>query len=405
MRSKKSILFVGEAASLAHVTRPLVLAQSLNPEEYEIHFACDARYHSLFGALPHIRLWHLPSVPGKRLVKGAARGDVVLTGKEIRSYVHDELALLDRVRPDLIVQDFRFTIILSAALSRIPYATLANSHWSPYRALEFKDEPEPPLRAPIGRRILNRAMFWKSSSSHESINSAASVYGLASILSPIRDYFDLATHGDYTLYVEPPGFIQMKPMPKNHFFLGPILWSPDVPKPSWWQNWDPNLPLIYLTLGSTGAATRLPEIVRVLGKLRANLVVATAGRVELTQTPPNVFVAPYLPGLEICGLASLIISNGGSATAYQALSQGTPVVGLWSNNDQYLTMMIIERAGAGRCFRAASCDSKEIADAIAAVLQDSRYRLKAAEMAESFRSYDACSRFQQFLLDIPGLAR
>jgi UDP:flavonoid glycosyltransferase YjiC (YdhE family) len=119
--------------------------------------------------------------------------------------------------------------------------------------------------------------------------------------------------------------------------------------------------------------------------------------------PPNVYVADYLPGMEICRLASVVVCSGGSATAYQALSQGTPVVGIWSNLDQYLTMMIIERAGAGLGCRASNSDPPTIQHVISTVLQDSRYRARAAEIAEKFSSYDARQRFQQFVHNVPAL--
>jgi UDP:flavonoid glycosyltransferase YjiC (YdhE family) len=119
--------------------------------------------------------------------------------------------------------------------------------------------------------------------------------------------------------------------------------------------------------------------------------------------PHNVYVADYLPGMEICRLASVVVCSGGSATAYQALSQGTPVVGIWSNLDQYLTMMIIERAGAGLGCRASNSDPPTIQHVISTVLQDSRYRARAAEIAEKFSSYDARQRFQQFVHNVPAL--
>lgn len=49
---RQRILFVGEAATLAHVVRPFVLARSLDPSRYEVHFACDPRFNKLLGPLP-----------------------------------------------------------------------------------------------------------------------------------------------------------------------------------------------------------------------------------------------------------------------------------------------------------------------------------------------------------------
>ena len=130
------------------------------------------------------------------------------------------------------------------------------------------------------------------------------------------------------------------------------------------------------------------------------IVVATAGRVQLKRMPQNVYVADYLPGMEISRLASVVVCNGGSATAYQALSQGKPVVGIWSNIDQYLTMMAIEHAGAGLCCSATKFDPKRIQHTISTVLEDPCYRASATELAEKFRSYDACQRFREFVHDI-----
>jgi UDP:flavonoid glycosyltransferase YjiC (YdhE family) len=398
LNPKKRVLFIGEAVSLAHITRPLVLAQSLDPQEYEIHFACDPRYESLLSVSPHIHYWPIQSVSAETFVRAADRGGFVLREKDIESYIGQELALYKEVLPALIVNDLRFTVSISAELSHIPYATLTNVHWSPYRVLGF--DPSPKLvKRDRGMSLFGRFGQRKKADSLAPFNNTRRRFGLALY----KDYYDLVTRGDYTLYTEPPDFIQTLSLPENHFFLGPILWSPNNPKPAWWQTWDPKLPLIYLTLGSTGVARQLPQIVEALQGLPITIVVATAGRVQLQARPSNVYVADYLPGMEICRLASLVVCNGGSATAYQALSQGTPVVGIWSNTDQYLTMMVVERAGAGVCCSAADHTPQEIQHIITSALQNPDYRDGAARMAESFRSYDARQRFQEFLHKIPAL--
>ena len=399
MNSRKRILFIGEAVSLAHVTRPLVLAQSLDPQEYEVHFACDSRYESLINVSPHIQYWPIRSIPSKTFVKAVDRGGFVLQKKDMESYVSEEMALFKKINPSLIVSDLRFTVSISAELSHITYATLANVHWSPFRDLGFDPVPKMAKRSTV-RKIIESFIPWKYTSATATFNTFRKRYGLPLL----KGYCDLATCADYTLYTEPPGFIPTLPMPDNHLFLGPILWSPDIPKPPWWQTWDPRLPLIYVTLGSTGVARQLPEILQVLQELPVTIIVTTAARVQLPNTASNVYVADYLPGMEICRLATVTLCNGGSATAYQALSQGTPVVGIWSNIDQYLTMMIIERAGAGLCCSAVSHDPREMQHFISTVLEDARYRAGANRIAESFRHYDACQRFQQFIHDIPALA-
>jgi len=44
---RKRILFVAEAATLAHVARPLALAAALDPQRFEVRIACSAAYRKL----------------------------------------------------------------------------------------------------------------------------------------------------------------------------------------------------------------------------------------------------------------------------------------------------------------------------------------------------------------------
>ena len=43
-KSDSRVLFISEAVTLAHLARPLVLAQSLRSSEYTVQFAVDPRY-------------------------------------------------------------------------------------------------------------------------------------------------------------------------------------------------------------------------------------------------------------------------------------------------------------------------------------------------------------------------
>ena len=164
--------------------------------------------------------------PNKIFDKVANRG--VLTPapqkRDIESYISQEMELFKTIRPSLIIGDFRHTLSISAELSRISYAVLSNIHWSPYRNLGFNPVPELPTRS-IGKKIMDKLMPWKQQSTTASINSIRKRYGL----SLLKGYCDLATRGDYTLYTEPPDYIETMPMPDHHLFLGPILWSPETP--------------------------------------------------------------------------------------------------------------------------------------------------------------------------------
>ena len=396
MTAKKAILFVGEAVTLAHVSRPMVLAQSLDPDEFDVHFACDPRYEGLLKVAPHIRYWPIRSMPSEPFVKAIDHGWFDWSKRDVESYLAEDILLFEKVRPALVVGDYRLTLPISGAVGGEKIASLTNFHWSPYSLMRVAAPVFPPR--PIATRIMGRIeRAFRPAAERTStgvFNSVRERRGQTAL----KDFHQLVAMGDYTLYVEPPDFMPAEPLPPNHIFLGPILWSPSVAKPSWWEAWNKDRPLIYVTLGSSGAARQLPSILQSLELFGATVVVATAGRIQLDERP-NVFAADYLPGLEISALASVVVCNGGSATAYQALSQGTPVVGLWSNLDQFYTMTTLERVGVGIACGAAAFDPALFAKAMAAVLEDKQYRTRAKEFAQLFKSHDACDRFRRFVRD------
>ena len=40
--------------------------------------------------------------------------------------------------------------------------------------------------------------------------------------------------------------------PANHQYLGPVLWSPAVELPGWWDSLPTDRPIVYATLGTSG---------------------------------------------------------------------------------------------------------------------------------------------------------
>jgi UDP:flavonoid glycosyltransferase YjiC (YdhE family) len=109
---------------------------------------------------------------------------------------------------------------------------------------------------------------------------------------------------------------------------------------------------VYVTLGSSGPGALLNMVLQALEGLPVRVLASTAGAVAPSPLPANARVAAYLPGDAAAARAQLVVCNGGSLTAQQALGAGVPVLGLASNMDQFLNMAPIEAAGAGLTLRA-----------------------------------------------------
>ena len=394
--SRRRILFVAEAVTLAHVARPRVLAESLDPARYEVHFAAAPAFEGARAGLA-ARAWPLTSIAPARFMDALARGAPVYDAATLSAYVEDDLALIDRVRPDLIVGDFRLSLAVSAPLSRVPYLALANAYWSPYTAMTRWPIPDLlPVRlfgpGLVGALFnLVRPIVFRQHA--RPLNRVRRRHGLA----PLADMLEAYTWGDETLYLDVPQLVPTKPLPPNHRYLGPVVWEPPTRPPDWWDALPEGRPTVYVTLGSSGPAARLPALLRELADLPINLLVATAGRVEPRALPRGAWVADYLPGSRAAARSDLVISNGGSPTGYQALEHGTPVLGIASNLDQHLTMHYIAAAGAGRVLRGERLTAGGLRAAVEAMLAEPAYRVAARRAQGWLRELRAGARLAERL--------
>ena len=145
--------------------------------------------------------------------------------------------------------------------------------------------------------------------------------------------------GDVVLYPDLPEFCPTQRAPATHFYLGGVQWAPKLPVPDFALSEE--RPLVYVTTGSSGELAALPAVLQGLDGLPLRALLSTAGRIDVANLPSNVSAEPLLPGDLIARQARFVITNGGSSTGYQALAEGTPVLGIPSNLDQYLAMAAI----------------------------------------------------------------
>ncbi len=172
-----------------------------------------------------------------------------------------------------------------------------------------------------------------------------------------------------------------------------MVWSPALALPELPAG---DRPLIYVTLGSSGKVDVLPSVLSALARLPVRVLLATAGRAA-PQLPDNVTARDFVPGDQAARRAHLTITNGGSATSYQALAEGCPVLGVASNLDQYLT---IERSGAGRLLRAGGLNAEQVTHAVEHMLGDSGYKQRATAVAADFAQWDSAARFRAFVAEV-----
>ncbi|MRS05956.1 hypothetical protein EG832_22460, partial [bacterium] len=198
-------------------------------------------------------------------------------------------------------------------------------------------------------------------------------------------------------YTDIPSVAPVRHTSPTHRYIGPVIWSPAINFPDWWKDVPRNQPIIYITMGSSGDIRLLDTILEVLGDIPVVGLVATAGRRNISNKPDNVFLTDYLPGLEVIGCSTLVICSGGSATAYQALSMGKPVLGFPSNADQFYTMESIQRLGAGISIRPMAASSENVKNAIVSILGDVRFKEASERLKLEMDHIDSRKLFPEFI--------
>lgn len=394
--NRKRILFFAEAVTLAHVARPLALAESLDAGCYDIAMACASRYHHFFKDKPW-QLIPLQSIGSQQFLRALSRGSPVYDTQTLRQYVKDDLEIIQKTDPDLIVGDFRLSLSISARIVEIPYIAITNAYWSPYYTRGEFPLPVLPMTKVLPLRLAEKIFRFTLPLAlmlHcAPMNRVRRENGLTSLGPTLQHIY---TDADYVLFADMPELFPTVDLPAGHHYLGPILWSPPVVKPAWWERLPTDKPIIYLTLGSSGQAGLLPMVLDILSKFPVTVIVATVGAYA-HPIPGNVYLANYLPGTEAAMLSRMVICNGGSPTSSQALAAGVPVLGIASNADQFLNMEALTRAGAGMILRADRLNGDAIEEAVKKLLFGPEFAANARVVADGIKNYNAFKRFGAFM--------
>lgn len=399
VRKKPLILFVAEAVTLSHFARVVSLAKSLDPSVYDIVVASDPRYLNLEKSFPFM-FYPIRSIPSSHFFRALAQGKPVYDTKALIRYIEEDQALLDEVKPDLVVGDFRLSLSVSAPLQRVPYAAVVNAYWSPFADTHYPI-PELPITKFLGVNLAQklfdtiRPLIFALHATP--LNKVRRRYGLTSLGHDLRNVY---TWADFTLYADVPEAVPTVRKPVNHWYLGPVLWSTKTPLPEWWHDLPEDKPVAFVTLGSSGRVDLLPLVLRALSVVPLTVIATTAGKIHPTCLPSSVFIADYLPIDLATQRSNLVVSNGGSLTTYQALSAGKPVIGIAANMDQLLNMYAVERLGAGITVRASRASFNKIQKVASSMLDNPSCTQAACRTAEVLKRYNSAQQFREIVAGI-----
>ena len=225
-------------------------------------------------------------------------------------------------------------------------------------------------------------------------------------LPEVGDIFDVIAWGDRVLLPDDPLLTPLTDQAPHETFLGPVLWSPQIPLPAFWDELGRDRPMVYATLGSSGAVDAVPAVLEALGGMDVDVVLSTAARVTPKHLPRNVRVVEMIPGDLAARKAAVVVCNGGASTGYQALAEGTPIVSIPSHLDQLFAATAMRDAGAGVLLPSAGIASPltvtaaEVRAAVERVMREESFTQAAQRVAASFAGFDPHARFRAVIDEV-----
>ena len=398
MTPRKHVLFFAEAATLAHVVRPVVLASGLDAERYCVSVATGPDFRHLVkdSGLQVRDLWCIGT---RAYLAAVAAGRPVFPYEVLERYVEDDLRVIGEARPDVIVGDFRLSLAVSARLARVPYLAISNAYWSPFAPARFEIPAHASTRL-LGVAFPNRVfgllrpiIFAQHSLPMHRLRRK---HGLPSLGFDLRRVF---TEADVTLFADVPELIPTldSGIAGRYEYIGPITWAPKGKVPQALLDERDPRPLVYVSLGSSGDPALLRDVVTAVVALGCRAAVATTGLAWNEVVGDGVVVDRMLPGGEIAAMAKLVICNGGSPSVHQALQQGAPVLGIPANLDQLLNMQFVVDAGAGLSVRADRVSPITIRSTAQRILGNPLFMQNAKRIEGWFHDYAATERFAAVL--------
>ena len=402
----KKLLFFAESVSLAHVGRPLQLANWAYENGYQVHIATGAKGIQLLKSCAcEFPITEVFSITGETFYQRVNQGKFFYTFSDLENYVTDEISVISKVQPDLIVSDFRLTTAISARLMKVPLINLSNAYWSPHYDCKF---PAPNtgvfnlMPEILKSHLFNllRPIAFKTFG--KPLNDLRKKLNFASV----DDFRTHYTAGDYTLYLDHPHFIDLKQPPFRHSFLGPVVWTPKFTEKLNGLNKN----CIYIMMGSSGNNQVLQEIAKACLKLNRQIVISGLNNSEgekLTSLIPELkakaIIKPLVNADEILENCDLTICHGGSGTVYQSLMANKPVLCFPHNPDQGLVAMAVKNGNWGKLVSPAQSKADYIYQAICNLQNDQSIKQAVSEISKKLLFHDTKSNWLDFLSKITSM--
>jgi len=370
-------LFIPSGIGFSHLGRLLLIADLLRRWGHQVVFAYGGRHGDQllrlnYRCLPvtEINLPDDPDFAGPILER--------YSGAIIEQCIEDELGIIEKIRPDVIVSDLRPSALISARLAGKPCVTLRDAYMTDYFDLTSLviDKQQYPHRHKAADWFISKIVNKQKERLANNWREVARKHGLRGYRS-LYDFF----RGDLNLVADLPAFAPLSRPPDNFHYVGPLIWEG--------QNDSASEPLpecrsgermIYVSVGNTGGKRLLDLVVDAFhDRPQVQLIVTTGPYIDPGPYTgwSHIHVRPFISGTRIMRSSDLVIHFGGTGTTYQCLGNGLPMIVVPFNNGQKITARLIRRHGVGIPLSIAYANTERLLIAVRHLVQTPDFKDRA----------------------------
>ncbi len=300
-------------------------------------------------------------------------------------------AIVDRVRPDVIVEDnvITFPALLTAGK---PFVRIVSCN-----PLEVRGEGVAPVFSglPADDRSEWEAFRAEYDRTHREIWAEFNEWVIAQGAEPLPD-LDFIHPGDVNLYVFPEilDYTDARPLDASWHRLDSSVRETDGAFELPASLAEREGALVYFSLGSLGSAdvSLMQRVIDVLGTTPHRFIVSKGPLHEEIKLADNMWGAEFLPQTKIIPMVDLVITHGGNNTTTEALHFGKPMILLPLFWDQYDNAQRVEELGYGVRLATYAFTDEELTGALERLLGDTGLRERLAAAGEEIRRRDGLRR-------------
>lgn len=338
MSARKKIIFFPIEVGVAHIVRSLAIAEEAQKRGHQVLFALSKSKEDL------VKNSNIEVVTIKEFFPDEESAEIAKDAPYLATFIPQELEILKAFKPDLAVNDLRMSALVSCKLANIPVFFISNTDGLPVK-FYLPNANFPKFFYKLALPLVQSSLAKFKSQYFSSLVKAASLIGF----KITKDELFKMTY----IVPETEDYLPVSEKIIDINYVGPIIWKGfEQIRPPWFNFIKPDGKTIYLTFGGTGYdGAKLVSLSKILVEKGYRVIVSSSNIIDESAFPkmPNLYVAKYLPGLEVCRRVDLMVCHGGIGTLIQAVLAGKVSVSVPFNPDQYLHGLRFQELGLGIC--------------------------------------------------------